>query len=198
MAGCPAPVGERAQRRGLFAAPFLGECATRGVGATGSGAWRIGRWRRRAASRVLQSWRGVDERARIGVGGRRQQDFARPAFDEAAAIHDGDLLADMFDDRQIMADEEKGDAELLLEIGHQIEDLRLNGNIERRHGLVGDDQPGAGDQRPRDLRASFSLKPTARNASAMRAAASPREIPSRQARGSPTMRAIVWRGSSEP
>ena len=36
---------------------------------------------------------------------------------------------------------------LALEILHQIQDLGLNGNVQRRNGLVGDDQTGIKRQR---------------------------------------------------
>ena len=56
----------------------------------------------------------------------------------------------MGDDREIMADQEKGHARITLEIAHQIEGLRLHRDIERRHRLVGDDEPWPGNERPRD------------------------------------------------
>jgi hypothetical protein len=48
----------------------------------------------------------------------------------------------MTNDAQVMGDEQIGQVELLLELTEQIQDLRLNGHVKRRHRLVGDDQLG--------------------------------------------------------
>ncbi len=53
----------------------------------------------------------------------------------------------MPDHREIVADEEVGKAELVLQVAHQIEDLRLHGNIKRGGRLVADDELGFGRQR---------------------------------------------------
>jgi len=42
----------------------------------------------------------------------------------------------MIDNRQVMADEEVSQFELSLEIFHQIEDLRLDGDIQRGGRLI--------------------------------------------------------------
>ena len=75
---------------------------------------------------------------------------AGPSLDDRAQIHDGDAGRDLAHHAQIMSDEHIGQIEPLLQIGEQIDDLRLDRDIERRHRLVGDDQPwferdGAGD-----------------------------------------------------
>ena len=49
---------------------------------------------------------------------------------------------DMAHDAEVMRDEEVGQAELVLQILEQIDDLRLHGDVERRDRLVGDDQLG--------------------------------------------------------
>ena len=51
---------------------------------------------------------------------------------------------------EVMADEEISQAELVLQVTHQIEDLGLNGNIERRGRFVADDEFGFGCQRAGD------------------------------------------------
>ena len=43
-----------------------------------------------------------------------------------------------------------GQAEALLQILHQVEDLRLHRDVERRDGLVRDDEIGLDRERPRD------------------------------------------------
>ena len=59
-------------------------------------------------------------------------------------------MRQVLDDRQVVADEQQRQAELVLQIDQQVDDLRLHRNVQRRHRLVADDQVGAGRQRARD------------------------------------------------
>ena len=61
-------------------------------------------------------------------------------LDDAAKIHDGDARADVLHDCEIVGDEQISQPELFLEIGKQIDDLRLDRDVERRYRLVADDQ----------------------------------------------------------
>ncbi|MNS96361.1 hypothetical protein D3C72_1306570 [compost metagenome] len=49
-----------------------------------------------------------------------------------------------------MRDKQKGDAELTLQIEQQIDDLRLNRHVERRHRFVSDHHLGIKRQRARN------------------------------------------------
>lgn len=51
-------------------------------------------------------------------------------LDDFPRIHHRDAVADVADDAEIVRDEEIGEAELLLQIGEQIDDLRLHGDVE--------------------------------------------------------------------
>ena len=63
-------------------------------------------------------------------------------------IHDRHLVADMLDDAEVVGDEDRGDAEVLLQVDEQVEDLRLHAHVERADRFVGDDQLGfAGERR---------------------------------------------------
>lgn len=55
----------------------------------------------------------------------------RGLLDNLAQIHDGDMVAYMPDHRQVVGDEDIGEAKLLLQVLQEIEDLSLNGHIER-------------------------------------------------------------------
>ena len=70
----------------------------------------------------------------------------RPALHEAAAIHDGDVVGEDLHHRQIVADEEEGQALTVAQIHQQVEHLRLDRKIEGGDGLVGDDEPGPADE----------------------------------------------------
>src|SRR3569623_1161193 len=66
--------------------------------------------------------------------------FGGTGLDDLAGRHDGDAVADVTDDREVVRDEEIGQAELALQRAHEVEDLRLDRHIEGRDGLVADDQ----------------------------------------------------------
>src|SRR4051794_6932643 len=83
--------------------------------------------------------------------GATLEQILRPAlFDDPAQIHHRDLVAEIVDDGQVVADQDVTEAELLLEVLHQVQDLRLHGDVERGDRLVGDDQLRLGDQRARN------------------------------------------------
>ena len=65
-----------------------------------------------------------------------------PARDlrDLAEIHHEDAVGDVADDVQVVRDEHVGEPELALEVLEQVQDLRLHGDVERRDGLVADDQ----------------------------------------------------------
>jgi hypothetical protein len=70
---------------------------------------------------------------------RRFKDLLyRAGLDDLAHIHHRYAVADMTYDAQVMGDEQIGQMELFLELAEQIQDLRLNGHVERRDRLVGD------------------------------------------------------------
>jgi hypothetical protein len=71
-------------------------------------------------------------------------------LDDAAEIHDGDTGGDVLDDRKIVADEHVGELELAAQVHEQVEDLRLNRDVEGGGWLVADHDlgphhKGAGD-----------------------------------------------------
>ena len=67
-------------------------------------------------------------------------------LDHFAEIHDRHSMADMFDDAQVVGDEQISQMHLLLQLLQQIDDLRLNRNIEGRHRLIADDKLGTDRQ----------------------------------------------------
>ena len=74
-------------------------------------------------------------------------------LDELAGLHDGDAIADVGDDTEVVSDQDDGHADLGLQPAEQVEDVGLDGDVEGGGGLVGDQQHrvarhGAGDQHP--------------------------------------------------
>src|SRR3984957_10696408 len=92
----------------------------------------------------------VDQLARIGMRRIGEQSGGFADLDDTPAVQDGGRLADVRDDGEIMADQEKGQARLALEIAHEVQRLRLHRDVERRHRLVCDDEPRSRDERARD------------------------------------------------
>ena len=68
--------------------------------------------------------------------GRPEECILLRELDDLSEIHDGDAVADVLDHREIMRNEEVGELQLLLQVPQQIDDLRLDGDVERRDGLV--------------------------------------------------------------
>ena len=82
--------------------------------------------------------------------GRVEHLRGRPALDDAAAVHDDRLVGDLAHDREVVADEDVGDAGALADVGEQVEDLRLDRDVERGDGLVEDDHARLGRERAGD------------------------------------------------
>ena len=83
-----------------------------------------------------------------------RQDFGSLApFDNPSLLHHQHLVRDRPGDRQVVRDEQEGDAEPLVQLGEQVEDLGADRDVERRDGLVGHHQPWPRDDGARDRQA---------------------------------------------
>src|SRR5580692_5011225 len=67
---------------------------------------------------------------------------ARTNLHNLAEIHDGNPMADSFDHRDVVRDEQEGEVQFGLQPHQQIDDASLHRNVERRDRLIGDDQLG--------------------------------------------------------
>jgi hypothetical protein len=93
---------------------------------------------------------GGDQRLGVGVLRVAQEPFGLGDLDDSAGVHDADPVAEVFDDGQVVRDEQQRQAELALQLQQQVEHLRLDGDVQGADGLVGDDQPRPHRQRARD------------------------------------------------
>ena len=91
----------------------------------------------------------------MGIGvGRMGSDLLRGAFfNKFAMFKDGDLVADVLHNGEIVGDKKIGQVEFFLEIHQKIHDLSLNGDVQGTDGFVADnefgfDGEGAGDADP--------------------------------------------------
>jgi hypothetical protein len=81
---------------------------------------------------------------------RAEEGVALRQLDDLAGVHHRDAVRHLRHDRQVVRDEEQRHAALLLQLEEQLEDLRLDGDVERGGGLVGDQHLGIHRQRPGD------------------------------------------------
>src|SRR5215207_10309249 len=123
-----------AQLRSLNPSALYGKRAARVEGAGLRGIGRGGDLagnrpeRRRAALELghrLHKCRGI-RMTRRRVDRRR-----RSALDDAAEIHHRDAVAEMPDDAEVVRDEEHREIELAAQAQEQVDDLRLDRNVER-------------------------------------------------------------------
>ena len=88
--------------------------------------------------------------ARVGVL-RPLEHVGRAALlDDLALAHDVDAVGHRAHDAEVVRDQQHGHAELALQVLQQLEDLRLDGDVERRGRLVGDQQVGLVGERHGD------------------------------------------------
>jgi hypothetical protein len=73
----------------------------------------------------------------------RKQRLDRRLLDDASRVHDGHPVGHFSDDAEIVGDEEQREPEALLQVAQQVQDLRLDRDVERRRRLVGDEERGA-------------------------------------------------------
>ena len=61
-------------------------------------------------------------------------------FDHVAQIHDADSVGNVLDNGKIVRDEQIGQVALFLQIGQQVDNLALDGHVQRGNRLVTDDE----------------------------------------------------------
>ena len=85
-------------------------------------------------------WLRGDQVAGIVLARFIEHLFCRSGFNDPSVSHDNDPVGDPPDHAKVMGDEQHRKAAVAFQFGKQIEDLRLYRHIERRCGLVGDQQ----------------------------------------------------------
>ena len=98
---------------------------------------------------------GHDREQRPGVGvPRRLEDLlGGAALDDPAEVHDRDPVGDVPGQAQVVGDHDDPEPERVAQAQQQRQDLASDRGVQRRHRLVGDQQPRpqrqrAGDQHP--------------------------------------------------
>ena len=86
----------------------------------------------------------------IGMGRAGEELVHRRDLDDLAGIHRGDAVGDRGDDAEVVGDEDHRHAVGRLELGEEREHLGLDGHVERRRRLVGEQQLRPAGERHRD------------------------------------------------
>src|SRR5512139_468797 len=145
--------------RGLVAvaAPGLERGAARMERAAGRAVERVRD--RPGDRRQLHSGGGVDardrlqQRLRVRVLGIVEDRVDRALLDDAAEVHDDDVVRHLGNHAEVVGDQHDRHLALLLDPAQQVEDLRLRRHVERGRRLVGDEQARIARQRNGDHRA---------------------------------------------
>src|SRR3546814_19086669 len=82
-----------------------------------------------------------------------EDDATLGLFHQLAEVHHQHAVADMADDSQIVRNEQDREVIAALQVAQQIDDLRLDRNVERRYRLTADQQFRPPHQPPRDRHA---------------------------------------------
>ena len=72
-----------------------------------------------------------------GVGG---DEFGRAFFDEFTVFENGDLIADVFNDGEVVGNEKVGEVKFFLEVHQKVDDLSLDRDIEGTDRFVADNE----------------------------------------------------------
>ena len=139
------PVGVR-----LEAAARVERAALRHVDQAGRGA----RDRQQPVAAVpVEARHRAQQSPGVGVLGLVEDLLRGAVLDRATGVHHQDVVGELGDHPEVVGDDDDRGVELPLEVADQVEDLRLHRHVERRRGLVGDQQVRVARQRHGDHRA---------------------------------------------
>ena len=89
---------------------------------------------------LLEGGNGSEQALGVGMGGVGGDEFGRAFFDEFTVFENGDLIADVFNDGEIVGNEKVSKVELFLKIHEEVDDLGLDRDIEGTDRFVADDK----------------------------------------------------------
>ena len=118
-------------------------------GLSGEGNSPVSTMRSAAVGRREAGRRG-QQRLRVGVQRAREDALLAALLHGQAEVHHQHVVRDVPDDAEIVRNEEVREAEVALQVGKQVQHLRLDRDVERRDRLVGHDQRRIQHQRPRN------------------------------------------------
>ena len=98
----------------------------------------------------VRRWGSGQQGLGIGMQGASIEFFTGGELHDFTQVHDGHPIADVFYNAQVVGYEKVGQIELCLQILKKINDLCLDGNVQRRYGFITDDKLGIECQCPRN------------------------------------------------
>ncbi len=90
---------------------------------------------------IAYAGNGTEQGLGVGHGHLREEDAGRSPFDHVAGVHDDDLVRTRGHDAQVVGHQDHSHLPVPLQGAQQIEDLRLDGDVEPGGGLVRHEQP---------------------------------------------------------
>jgi hypothetical protein len=99
---------------------------------------------------AAERWDRSNQSACVGMFGTLQNFVGGSEFDDLARIHDCDLIGDFCDEAQVVRDQEDRHAQAIFQIAQEVEDLRLDRDVERGGGFVGHEKFGFRGEGHRD------------------------------------------------
>ena len=122
------------------------------------------------------------QRLRVGMARlARRARACRPISTILPEVHHRDAVGDVLHHREVVRDEEVGEAQAPLQVLQQVDDLRLDRDVERRHRLVADDELAARRRARARCRCAGAGRRRTRAGSAARARARGRRVRSSSA-----------------
>lgn len=96
---------------------------------------------------AVEPWHGAEQCFGVRMSGFQKQALSRCLFNNLAAVHDRNPIGNTGYDSEIVCDQDHGHAELLLQVRHQLQNLCLDGDVERGRGFVSNEDLGVARQR---------------------------------------------------
>ena len=92
----------------------------------------------------------TDEPAGVGVQRASEQRGDVALLHDLPGVHHGHPITHLGDDAEVVGDEDDRGPGLVAQVAHEVEDLRLDRDVERGRRLVGDQEFGFARERHRD------------------------------------------------
>ena len=89
---------------------------------------------------LLEGGNGSEQALGVGMGGVGGDEFGGAFFDEFTVFENRDLIADVFNDGEVVGDKEVSKVELFLKIHEEVDDLGLDRDIEGTDRFIADDK----------------------------------------------------------
>ena len=89
---------------------------------------------------LLEGGNGSEQALGVGMGGVGGDEFGRAFFDEFTVFENRDLIADVFNDGEVVGNEKVGEVKFFLEVHQKVDDLGLDRDIEGTDRFIADDK----------------------------------------------------------